>query len=180
MRIGGRDTEIGTVCPVVVRSLDRLADPGRRECWRTSWNELNARGDAYDETAICWVDCTPMSGLFDPAILRARLCAALAYARAYGPQEDRVLEAALDAGTPVALWHRVSAARKTRRADLEKVLRTRGLRDLPDVVFRQREAAHSDGAPDHPGRDLVLLWDNPDRVPEELQWHPPIVEGVMP
>ena len=132
MRIAGRETEIGTVCPVVVRSLDRLADPDGRECWRATWNELKARGDAYDEKAICWVECTPVSGLFDPAILRARLCAALAYARACGPHEDPVLEAALDAGTPVALWHRVSAARKTRRADLERVLRNRGLRDLPD------------------------------------------------
>ena len=181
MRIAGRETEIGTVCPVVVRSLDRLADPDRRECWQATWNELSARGDAYDEKAICWVECTPTSGLFDPAILHARLCAALAYAREYGTHEDPVLEAALDAGTPVALWHRVSAARKTRRGDLEKVLRNRGLRDLPDVVFRQREAAHFDGAaPDHAGRDLVLLWDSPDRVPEELQWHPPTVEGVTP
>jgi vWA-MoxR associated protein C-terminal domain/Caspase domain len=181
MRIAGRETQIGTVCPVVVRSLDRLADPNGRECWRATWNELNARGDTYDEKAICWVECIPTSELFDPAILRAHLCAALAYARTCGPQQDPVLEAALDAGTPVALWHRASAARKTRRADLEKVLRNRGLRDLPDVVFRQREAAHSDdAAPDHAGRDLVLLWDNPERVPEELQWHPPIVEGVMP
>jgi hypothetical protein len=181
MRIGDRETEIGTVCPVVVRSLDRLADPDRRECWRATWKELYARGDAYDETAICWVECTPASGLFDPAVLRERLCAALAYARTCGPQQDPVLKAALDAGTPVALWHRVSAARKARRADLENVLRNRGLRDLPDVVFRQREAAHSDrAAADHAGRDLVLLWDDPDRVPEELQWHPPTVEGVMP
>jgi hypothetical protein len=181
MRISGRETQIGTVCPVVVRSLDRLADPDRRECWRTTWKELSARGDAYDETAICWVESTPTSELFDAAILRTHLCAALAYARTCDPQQDPVLRAALDAGTPVALWHRASAARQARRTALENVLRNRGLRDLPDVVFRQREAAHSDGAAaDHAGRDLVLLWDDPERVPAELQWHPPTVEGVLP
>ena len=181
VRIADRETKIGAVCPVVVRSLDRLADPNRRACWQDMWNELTARGDAYDEHAICWVECAPASGLFDPATLQAHICVALAYARAFGPQEDPVFEAALDAGTPVALWYRVSSARKTRRTDLEKVLGNRGLRDLPDVVFRQRDAAHSNGAaPDHAGRDLVLLWDNPDRVPEELEWHPPTVEGATP
>jgi hypothetical protein len=181
VRIAGRETEIGAVCPVVVRPLDRLADPGRRARWQAMWSELTARGDAYDEHAICWVECDPASGPFDPATLQARVCAALAYARAYGPHEDPALEAALDSGTPVALWHRVSSARKTRRTDLEKVLRNRGLQDLPDVVFRQRGAAHCDGAaPDHAGRDLVLLWDSPDRVPEELEWHPPVVEGATP
>jgi hypothetical protein len=181
VRIADRETEIGTVCPVVVRSLDRLADPNRRARWQAMWNELTARGDAYDEHAICWVECDPASGPFDPATLQARVCAALAYARAYGPHEDPALEAALNMGTPVALWYRVSSARKTRRTDLEKVLRNRGLQDLPDVVFRQRDAANFDGAaPDHAGRDLILLWDSPDRVPEELEWHPPIVEGATP
>jgi len=181
VRLGDRVREIGAVCPVIMRSLDRLADPGRRACWRAMWNELTARGDAYDETAICWVECAPTSGLFDPAVLHTHICAALAYARACGPDEDPVFEAALDAGVPVALWYRVSAARKAHRIDLEKVLRNRGLRDLPDVVFRQRDAAHSYGAAaEHVGRDLVLLWDNPERVPEELEWHPPAVEGVAP
>ena len=179
VRVADRETEIGAVCPVVVRSLDRLGDPGRRARWQAMWNELTARGDAYDEHAICWVERDPASGPFDPATLQARVCAALAYSRACGPDEDPALEAALDVGTPVALWYRMSPARRTHRTDLEKVLRNRGLRDLPDVVFRQRDAARSDGAaPDHAGRDLVLLWDNPERVPQELEWHPPVVEGA--
>ena len=181
VRIADRDWEIGSAFPVVVRPLDRLADPRCRKSWRAMWNELTARGDAYDEDAICWVECASTDRLFDPATVRARVCTALAYGRSYGPHEDPVLYAALSAGTPVALWHRVSGARKTRRAALEEVLRNRALRDLPDVVFRQRVTAHCPGAAaDHAGRDLVLLWDDPDRIPAELEWHSPMVEGVTP
>jgi hypothetical protein len=179
VHIADRETEIGIMCPVVVRSLDRLTDPGRRVRWQAMWNELTARGDAYDEHAICWVERDPASGPFDPATMQARVCVALTYPRAGGPDEDPALGAALDVGTPVALWYRMSPVRKTHRTDLEKVLRNRGLRDLPDVVLHQRDAAHWDGAaPDHAGRDLVLLWDNPERVPQELEWHPPVVEGA--
>jgi hypothetical protein len=181
VRIAGRDSEIGIVCPVVMRSLDRLANPEGCDYWRARWKELTARGDAYDEDAISWVECAPTDGLFDPALLDNRICTALAYARPYGPHEDPVLWAALSVGAPMALWHRASSAHKTRRAALEEVLCNRGLRDLPDVVFSQRVAAkHPRAAADHAGRDLVLLWDDPDRVPAELEWHPPVLEGAVP
>jgi len=183
VRIAGEDSEIGTACPVVIRSLDRLTDPdpNGREYWRARWKELTARGEAYDSEAICWVECTHVNGLFDPALLPTHICTALAYARPYGPHEDPVLLAVLSAGTPVALWHRGLSARKTRRAALEEVLCNRGLRELPDVVFSQRVAAHDPrAAADHAGRDLVLLWDDPDRVPPELEWQPPVPEGAAP
>ena len=171
--LAGRDQEIGTLIPVVVRSLDRLADPHCRTAWQALWDDLTARGDAYDQQLISWVECAPSSQQPQPSELAARACTALAYPLLPKPKEDPVLTAVIRTGTPVALWHRISSARRTRRAALEEVLRARGLRSLPDVVLSQRVAAcHPDAAVDHAGRDLVLLWDDPQRVPAELQWHP--------
>jgi hypothetical protein len=181
VRMAGREKDIGTTFPVVVRPLERIADPGLRGCWRDVWDHLIACGDGYDEGAICWIEYAPTDGRFDPACLRAGVCMALAYARPGRPDQDPVLRAALSMGTPVALWHRTSQERTARRAALEQVLGHHGLRELPDVVFGQRIAAqHPSATVDHAGHGLVLLWDDPDRVPPELEWHPPALEGVAP
>lgn len=181
VNIAGKNQEIGTLFPVVVRSLDRLADPHSRDSWQALWNDLTARGDTYDDQLINWVECPPTDRPPEPSALPARVCTALVYPRPRGPQEDPVLLAVIKAGSPVVLWHRTSRMRRTRRAALEEVLHTRGLCSLPDVVLRQRVAARYPGtATDHAGRDLVLLWDDPERVPEELFWSSPITRGVMP
>jgi hypothetical protein len=55
------------------------------------------------------------------------------------------------------------------------------LRDLPKVVLAQRIAAQkSTGPAVHNGRDLVLLWDDPRRVPDELEWTEPMSELSAP
>ena len=56
VQVGDREEEVGTIVPVVVRPLDRPADPGSRERWRAAWEELAVRGGAYDAGAICWVE----------------------------------------------------------------------------------------------------------------------------
>ena len=50
---------LGVTFPVVVRSLDRLTDPDWRQPWQDKWKALAACGDAYDDTAICWVESAP-------------------------------------------------------------------------------------------------------------------------
>ena len=177
--VAGRDQEIGTLFPVVVRSLDRPADPHCRAAWQALWDDLTARGDVYDQQLISWVESAASGQQPQLPALAARACTALAYPLLPRPYEDPVLTAVIRSGVPVALWHRTSSARRTRRAALEEVLRARGLRSLPDVVLSQRVAARYRGAAeDHAGRDLVLLWDDPERVPAELQWHSPIAEGA--
>lgn len=178
VRLAGQDLEIGTACPVVIRPLERLSDPRAQDSLRVKWKDLRMRGETYDEEAIHWVERAPDHAA-DNELMRARVCTALAYARTAGPHQDAALLAALDAGTPVALWHRSSENRASRRTDLESVLRNRGLLELPDVVLGQRVAArHPQARPDHSGRDLVLLWDDPDRIPAELEWRPPALSGA--
>ncbi|WP_143674546.1 MULTISPECIES: VMAP-C domain-containing protein [Streptomyces] len=177
--IAGRRQAIGTACPVVMRPLERLTDPDRVQVLQARWRELTKRGDAYDASAIHWVECILPGTPANAETWQTRVCAALAYRRSHGPHEDPGLQEALAAGMPVALWHRPTRGDANRREALERVLRNRQLRDLPDVVLGQRIAAHHPSAnADHPGRDLVLLWDDPDRLPAELQWHPPTLEGA--
>jgi hypothetical protein len=173
VRIAGSVRPIGRTCPVVVRSLDRIVESGWRVPWRDRWRELRDRGEFYDAQAILWVG-QASGGEPDPAMV----CAALTYDRCCSPSEDPLLLAALRAGMPVVLWHREDG-RADRREALEQVLRGRGLRELPDVVLSQRIAA---GRPlaraDHAGHGLVLLWDDPDRVPQDLRWTMPASEGA--
>ena len=142
------------------------------EAWHAKWRELQQRGASYDATAICWIE---QQGQVHAEALR--LCAALACP--HGSDRPAVLRAAFAAGAPVAIWHRTT--RLSRRAALEKVLGGSGLLDLPKKVMRQRiNARHPKAGPCHSGRDLVLLWDDPDRVPDDLVWHEPTLEGVSP
>ncbi|MGQ5640598.1 MULTISPECIES: VMAP-C domain-containing protein [unclassified Streptomyces] len=205
--VAERACPVGELCPVVIRPLERLGDERAREGLRTRWKDLTARGDGYAEDAIHWVldgaahgvtgraagsaeadtaaydACGAASSGAQGSVLAdgGQVCAALAYARSHGPADDPALRAVLDAGMPVALWHRHSPARQDRRAALQAVLGGRGLRDLPDVVREQRNAArHPHATAEHAGNGLVLLWDDPDRLPPDLRWHPPVLYGAAP
>jgi len=168
--IDGSKHEIGAVCPVVVRSLERVREPAGTQAWHVKWRELQQRGASYDPSVISWVEQQVQAEAL-------RLCAALAGPPGAG--RPVVLRAALAAGAPVVVWHRTT--RLNRRAALEKVLGGSGLLDLPKKVMRQRiNARHPRAGPSHSGRDLVLLWDDPDRVPDDLVWREPTLEGVSP
>ncbi|MFF2101167.1 hypothetical protein [Streptomyces sp. NPDC058202] len=187
VQVSLRSAPIGELCPVVVRPLERLDDGATRDALRMRWKGLAACGDGYARDAIHWVlrDAPQDAADHGPegrcAPGDAHVCAALAYARPHGPAEDPTLRAVLDAGMPVALWHRAAPERPDRRTALEAVLSGRALRDLPDVVRGQRTAArHPSATPEHAGNGLVLLWDDPDRLPHELRWQPPALSGVTP
>ena len=169
VRLAGTQRAIGGACPVVVRSLQRLENPQWHQSWRDRWAAMVETGHAYDESAICFVECAP------DVDVGHGVCAVFAYERgAEFSDDDPVLTAALGGGTPVIVWHRPKIPRADRRTVLASVLRGRPLNDLPDVVLRQRSAASGVGAAaDHAGKDLVLLWDDPDRVPLELRYGPP-------
>ena len=177
--LGNADQVLGATFPVVVRSLDRLTDPAWRQPWQDKWKTLAACGDAYDDSAICWVETAPGASGVPPVELGEHVCAALAYQRSVSAQEDPAWRALLDAGTPVAVWHRTDGSRPACRKALEDVLCGRALAELPDVVLDQRIAARHPAAEiNHAGRNLVLLWDDPNRVPPNVLWQPPTQQGA--
>lgn len=176
--VSGVEREIGTVCPVVVRPLDRIGHESWQQAWHDGWGALDICGHQYDPAAICWVD-EPSAVPLDSAMLTGHVCLALAYDRTIRLHEDHTLQSVLSSGIPVVLWHRTRNGRRTRRQALEQVLTAWALKYLPERVYHQRVAASEAGAEaDHAGRDLVLMWDDPNRVPLDLQWQPPRLEGT--
>jgi hypothetical protein len=168
--LGGEQYQIGATCPVVMRSLERFREFAWRDNWEGKWRRLKQCGDSHDPTIIHWI---LQAGTLhaDPT----HVATALAYA---WPHSDwpQILHALLESGTPVALWHRASKTSIGRRPALERILGTVGLSWIPERVLKQRIYAANDD--EHIGRNLVLLWDDPDRVPPVAQWQAPRFEGV--
>lgn len=164
---------LGSLCPVVVRPLDRR----RNHEWHTThqgvWPAVAAL-DSYDPAAICWVEQIDI----DSAALRGHVCAALAWGTHPSPQQkEQLLTNLFRAGTPIALWHR--APRASGRVILNEILKGQALLELPDIVLEKRRSSRAESAPpDHAGRDLVLLWDDPSRGPDVATWHAPTSTGA--
>ncbi|MFI9508450.1 caspase family protein [Nocardia sp. NPDC052566] len=167
--VGGGTEPLGVVFPVVVRPIERIGATDWHSRWRSGWADLEARGDSYDAEAITVVD---EQSSFDIAVLSGRVCTVLAYRRNRSGADPIVLDA-LAAGIPIMLWQRTIPGRPPRRSALDSVLRGRPLRDLRDTVRGQRAAARTTSSGDHIGRDLVLLWDDPHRIPAHLRLAPP-------
>jgi hypothetical protein len=170
--LGGERYAIGTTCPVVMRSLERSRGQNWRDSWERKWRKLKECGDSYDPAVIHWIQPPDI-----PTAEPVHVAAAVAYAWSRADWHQ-VVTIVRESGTPVALWHRTSKKAAGRRPALEAVLRSVGLSHMPERVLYQRIFAARSADEDHIGRNLVLLWDDPDRVPSVHQWRAPAVEGL--
>jgi len=174
IRLPSGQTEIGLLCPVVVRPLEAPGDPAINSARQHRWREVARLGDTYDPQFVGVLDLDLLS-LVEPARLERLICLGLIQDRA---SDSRTLPAALnlahDVGVPIVLWHRAIDARPPDLASIEHILRGRPPLRLPDVVHQQRVSARHRNAPlDHPGRDVVLLWNEPHCLPPILLWQLP-------
>jgi hypothetical protein len=180
VHVMGRDREVGTVCPVVVRPIERLAATDAQQRHMVNWQTFVEKCGTYHPGAILWLDAEPCTDTFDSCVPKDHVCLALAYTPAGLSGRRSTVTLLLEAGTPIAVWHRATRSPEARRQPLEQVLQGKALHDLPDIVREKRIAArHPMAPPDHAGRDLVLLWDDPGRVPQDLCWQAPDLEGAM-
>ncbi|WP_432957343.1 trypsin-like peptidase domain-containing protein [Micromonospora haikouensis] len=164
---------LGLVRPVLVRLSDDEESGSRPEA-EERWDALSADGDGMSFATVgCGVDVGPT--WFYAHLTRTNPAGALLP----GPTTDRarrtLLEVALRAGTPVALWSRVGCERHggpggagacrgaAFLAELEPRLRHRPIGALPLDVRQLRAAAVEARDENHCGHRLVLLWDNPFR-----------------
>ncbi|MGB3656239.1 MAG: hypothetical protein WBA41_34195, partial [Rivularia sp. (in: cyanobacteria)] len=76
-------------------------------------------------------------------------------------ERDNLLRAVHSAGTPIVLWSRCEVKSLNNAIDFDTLLE-KPLHELATRVKEQRFAADRD---QHLGNHLVLLWDNPNRVP---------------
>ncbi len=166
---------LGIEYPVVLRDLQRMMKPSLHGWWKSRWEILSARGTSANATRWRWVD----PDLDAEAMLRASLllkeqmvCLALVSAPCSNSNAAKLLGTGLTVGAPVAIWLRTSDGEEQARAHLAEVLDSQELYDLPTRVLALRREAIANGADDHHGRRLSLLWDDPNRV-----WEPtPLAE----
>jgi hypothetical protein len=174
--IGETPHALGELCPVVMRSLDRLREDTWLENLFDKWFEFDKSShDDCPDDIIGWIE-QPSQIVGDAK----HLIAALTYG---GHLADRTatLNAVLAAGTPVVVWHRRIARGQGRRAALNEILSGGILSELPRRVRGHR--LRSARAPRRPGRnnsgsDLVLLWDDANRIPEIPDYGNPQLEGA--
>jgi hypothetical protein len=170
---------VGAEHPVVVRSAERYAPDRvqRLDDLRVRARELTASGRTPARIINALPPPEPIPG-FALRIARADasgrrlynllredravLCAVLDEPppAAAAPQWD-LLNTLLAVGLPVLAWSRGPTS-----TEIVKLLAEHPLVDLPARVRELRVWA-VDAEPDHPGRHVALLWDDPDRPPPD-------------
>jgi hypothetical protein len=154
--------------PIVVRSLERLRTPRLHLAWRRRWAQL-----ATEPVRPYWSRPSG-DGYF------TRLAAELSYDQRImslvlsEPPEPgnvtahREINAALHAGLPAIIWHRSDCSLTEFREAVMTMVADGALINLPRrVAALRRDALRLSAAtPGHPGREVAILWDDPDRLPE--------------
>lgn len=157
---------------VVIRSYERMRRISWHRVWIRRWETM------MREPAICKVHRGDHEREDHLRLLEAELNSDdryVAVVLSAPPVPDarsaQEIMVALRSGIPVILWHRAggSAVWQTLNEDLPITDGFERLRSLPDHAAQLRrdiEGLHSSQREAHPGRELSVLWDNPNRVPQ--------------
>ncbi|BCJ39937.1 hypothetical protein GCM10010168_27960 [Actinoplanes ianthinogenes] len=143
--------------PVVVRSLERMRSVHWHRVWRSRWRVLSETPDRV---------LTHFAGR-DESLqhleLTLKLDSAIGVLVLEGTDNADRIVAGLRSGIPAILWHRRGMSADTRAA-VARLLAPGSVNRLPALVCDlQLSAALSE--PDRLDDGLVLLWDDPDRMP---------------
>ena len=164
---GASDYPIGVAYQVVVRDLQRMMKPSLHGWWQSKWQALSTGGADPGATRWCWIDPVHDAGekLYASLLWKDQMaCLALVSAPCFRSDAAKLLETGLTVGAPAAIWLRASPGEGQARALLEALLDNQELCDLPARVLALRREAAAVGTDDHHGRQLSLLWDDPNRV----------------
>lgn len=164
-------SRLTAVYPVVVRSLERIRAEYWHRRWRSRWSAV---GDptAGTEHIFCAIEGHADVQL-EAALARRRRAVVLVLSGPPTPGStgERQLEIGLRAGMPAIVWHRNSVPSEPLCeliASMYDIPLPGGVASLPTRVAQLRQAAW-DGDPlmkdEHVGHGLVLLWDDPSRLP---------------
>lgn len=188
IKVGRRTRRpLGTEFVLAVRSWDRLYDSELLRTWarwKVNFARLPQKAGCVAETHVHWGLSPEMYEDLDKLYDDLRACG-LAFCGVVPPPADgrrAILETLLDAGVPIALWHRVlpadpaGAEQSLRGLLLQKdperlAARLQTLRDEADKARRRREAGEAEPAEQGGAlwQRLVLMWDDPNRLPPDRQ-----------
>jgi vWA-MoxR associated protein C-terminal domain/Effector-associated domain 10/vWA-MoxR associated protein middle region (VMAP-M) 1 len=159
----GFDITIGTEHRVVVRSYDRLKKIRTQQgsYWRKNWENVQ----------LIWKDIpcieqitTVDQACFDLNHLRKLLVEKIVLkvcCNLSNSERNGLLSAIHSAGTPIVIWSRCQVENLKNPQHFDTLL-AKPLQELSARVREQRLAANDEM---HLGNHLVLLWDDPNRVP---------------
>jgi hypothetical protein len=152
---------------IVVRSLERMRSPHWHRSWHQRWQIL------MDDPSTARVHFGQLADTGYPhridAILSDLRCVLMvlteAPSRQPRPGADE-LNAALRSGLPALLWH-PEVSSEILREIVTRLVEGDGLGNLPGWARASRQAALQEPTPSfdlNVIRDLVVLWDDPDRL----------------
>ena len=83
------------------------------------------------------------------------------------PESERksIVKAIIKSASPIAIWLRKDVMECNRESELDRLLTSDILEKLPECIREKREEADLDDTEEHFGNHLVLLWEDPHRVP---------------
>lgn len=177
--------------PVVLRVLDRA--PETYPSWTARWRRLHQAHTDSTQATMDWVDChNDMRPERFYAWLQQQSAMSV-LALPFSPDattRQHVLETALYAGIPVAVWTRAGCSLRCRlvaqpglggddntatdggppgceglkfRDAVDAELASSGLTDLPQLIMKLRVDSATATSPGHCGEKVVLLWDDATR-----------------
>ncbi|ARF54057.1 effector-associated domain 2-containing protein [Streptomyces gilvosporeus] len=139
-------------CRVLVRSLDRLQSPDTHSSWRERWMRLMREDVA-----------TPCTGLRDSTDDDRQSSEPLVLTSPPDMEDGRKqLMEAIRSGAPAILWHRQNCS-KPFRESVQNLIHRGPLKDLPSRIGEIHLAQGRLGDEAEVLREVVLLWDDPDR-----------------
>jgi hypothetical protein len=177
---------LGRRYAVVVRDAARLDETRLRNSWRRRWERLADR-DAAD--CLYLVECDdPRSHAQVEAWIEAEeKQTVLVFGTSPLSSGVVALDVGLPAGVPVMIWRRAGCAACAAStggcggdflAHLRRELVGTTVDRLPHRVRRLRSEAVTSDDPDHCGHNIVLLWDDPLRLPPQDRLVLPEESGI--
>lgn len=144
-----------------VRSLDRLKATHWHRAWRERW--LSMRADPSPARIhFARADATPRVDV----ALRMDNAVAMVLTGPPPPQPEADLDeyiAAMRSGLPIVIWH-PDATPEELQSYLTDLISPGTLIDLPERTKKSRMSALGPAPDSNLARDLVVLWDDPDRM----------------
>lgn len=165
--VGESEGDLFVQFPVSLRWDKRFDRPPKHRRWKNKWEAVKKIHTQSGEYELCWLecetDCQPTEITNGWVDADRGVCLALGYKPPEISNRDDLLEAALNAGTPIVLWlQRTHNGETVTKDSFTELLGDASLIDLPRHIWNLRKQAYKD--PDHPARRLTLLYDNADRV----------------
>jgi hypothetical protein len=176
MRIGMNAVPIVDHNPVVLRWLNRNADPKSWKLWERKWQEVREASHLNDDALVCFPreegHDTPRRLLADLTPPHRGICIALGFIPPSTVERaDDLLTTILYAGTPIVLWFQEPLEDQT-KPYTKKLLGNHKLQSLPQLAWELSNQAARAGQEQH-YNCLTVLYDDAERLPPVLSLSAP-------